>query len=53
SIDDIDYVEASPSDSELVSSEVIEIVTPELSSIPGYMKTLAIGFCTQVFISSS
>nr|GFA77821.1 hypothetical protein [Tanacetum cinerariifolium] len=29
SIDDIDYVEASPFDSELVSSEVIEIVIPE------------------------
>nr|GFC43703.1 hypothetical protein [Tanacetum cinerariifolium] len=32
SIDDIDYVEASPSDSELVSSEVMEIVIPEISS---------------------
>nr|GEU71142.1 hypothetical protein [Tanacetum cinerariifolium] len=29
SIDNIDYVEASPSDSELVSSEVMEIVIPE------------------------
>nr|GEZ40096.1 hypothetical protein [Tanacetum cinerariifolium] len=29
SIDDIDYVEASPPDSELVSSEVMEIVIPE------------------------
>nr|GFA83540.1 hypothetical protein [Tanacetum cinerariifolium] len=29
SIDDIDYVEASPLDSELVSSEVMEIVIPE------------------------
>nr|GFC81172.1 hypothetical protein [Tanacetum cinerariifolium] len=29
SIDDIDYVEASPSDSELVSSEVMEIVISE------------------------
>nr|GFB64310.1 hypothetical protein [Tanacetum cinerariifolium] len=28
SIDDINYVEASPPDSELVSSEVIEIVIP-------------------------
>nr|GFA98996.1 hypothetical protein [Tanacetum cinerariifolium] len=32
SIDDIDYVEASPPDSELVSSEVMEIVIPEISS---------------------
>nr|GFC25636.1 hypothetical protein [Tanacetum cinerariifolium] len=32
SIDDIDYVEASPPDSELVSSEVMEIVIPESSS---------------------
>nr|GFB97101.1 hypothetical protein [Tanacetum cinerariifolium] len=30
SIDDIDYVEASPPDSELVSSEVMEIVIPEV-----------------------
>nr|GFD51860.1 hypothetical protein [Tanacetum cinerariifolium] len=29
SIDDIDYVEASPLDSELVNSEVMEIVIPE------------------------
>nr|GFB19218.1 hypothetical protein [Tanacetum cinerariifolium] len=29
SIDDIDYVEASPPDSDLVSSEVMEIVIPE------------------------
>nr|GFA55075.1 hypothetical protein [Tanacetum cinerariifolium] len=29
SIDNIDYVEASPPDSELVSSEVMEIVIPE------------------------
>nr|GFA93100.1 hypothetical protein [Tanacetum cinerariifolium] len=29
SIDDIDYVEASPPDSKLVSSEVMEIVIPE------------------------
>nr|GEW53346.1 hypothetical protein [Tanacetum cinerariifolium] len=29
SIDDIDYVEASPPDPELVSSEVMEIVIPE------------------------
>nr|GFD33892.1 hypothetical protein [Tanacetum cinerariifolium] len=33
SIDDIDYVEASPPDSELVSSEVMEIVIPELGGI--------------------
>nr|GFD38704.1 hypothetical protein [Tanacetum cinerariifolium] len=29
SIDNIDFVEASPPDSELVSSEVMEIVLPE------------------------
>nr|GEZ26075.1 hypothetical protein [Tanacetum cinerariifolium] len=33
SIDNIDYVEASPADSELVSSEVMEIVIPELGGI--------------------
>nr|GEW68115.1 hypothetical protein [Tanacetum cinerariifolium] len=33
SIDDIDYVEASPLDSELVSSEVMEIVIPEVGGI--------------------
>nr|GEV77685.1 hypothetical protein [Tanacetum cinerariifolium] len=33
SIDDIDYVGASPPDSELVSSEVIEIVIPEVGGI--------------------
>nr|GEW51165.1 hypothetical protein [Tanacetum cinerariifolium] len=33
SIDKIDYVEASPLDSELVSSEVMEIVTPEVGGI--------------------
>nr|GEU33816.1 hypothetical protein [Tanacetum cinerariifolium] len=33
SINDIDYVEASPSDSELVSSDVIEIVIPEVGGI--------------------
>nr|GEV16416.1 hypothetical protein [Tanacetum cinerariifolium] len=33
SIDNIDYVEASPPDSELVSSEVMEIVIPELGGI--------------------
>nr|GEZ84179.1 hypothetical protein [Tanacetum cinerariifolium] len=33
SIDDIDYVEASPSDSELVSSEEMEIVIPEVGGI--------------------
>nr|GEY85602.1 hypothetical protein [Tanacetum cinerariifolium] len=32
-IDDIDYVEASPPDSELVSSEVMEIVIPEVEGI--------------------
>nr|GEX18817.1 hypothetical protein [Tanacetum cinerariifolium] len=33
SIDNIDYVEVSPLDSELVSSEVIEIVIPEVGGI--------------------
>nr|GFA66882.1 hypothetical protein [Tanacetum cinerariifolium] len=33
SIDDIDYVKASPPDSELVSSEVMEIVIPEVGGI--------------------
>nr|GFA26048.1 hypothetical protein [Tanacetum cinerariifolium] len=33
SIDDIEYVEASPFDPELVSSEVIEIVIPEVGGI--------------------
>nr|GEZ86528.1 reverse transcriptase domain-containing protein [Tanacetum cinerariifolium] len=33
SIDDIDYVEESPPDSELVSSEVMEIVIPEVGGI--------------------
>nr|GEZ72458.1 hypothetical protein [Tanacetum cinerariifolium] len=33
SINNIDYVEASPSDSELVSSEVMEIVIPEVGGI--------------------
>nr|GFC02459.1 hypothetical protein [Tanacetum cinerariifolium] len=33
SIDNIDYVEASPSDSELVSSEVMKIVIPEVGGI--------------------
>nr|GFB75121.1 hypothetical protein [Tanacetum cinerariifolium] len=33
SIDDIDYVEASPPDYELVSSEVMEIVIPEVGGI--------------------
>ncbi|GJR99753.1 hypothetical protein Tco_0316262 [Tanacetum coccineum] len=32
-IDDIDYVEASPPDSELVSLEVVEIVIPEVGGI--------------------
>nr|GEX24903.1 hypothetical protein [Tanacetum cinerariifolium] len=33
SLDNIDYVEASPLDSELVSSKVMEIVTPEVGGI--------------------
>nr|GFC90444.1 hypothetical protein [Tanacetum cinerariifolium] len=33
SINDIDYVEASPPDSELVSSEVMEIVIPKVGGI--------------------
>ncbi|GJS14108.1 hypothetical protein Tco_0408580 [Tanacetum coccineum] len=33
SIDDIDYVEASPPDSELVSLELVEIVIPEVGGI--------------------
>nr|GFB43559.1 hypothetical protein [Tanacetum cinerariifolium] len=33
SIDNINYVEASPPDSELVSSEVMEIVSPEVGGI--------------------
>nr|GFD17030.1 hypothetical protein [Tanacetum cinerariifolium] len=33
SIDNIDYVEASPPDSELVSSEMMEIVIPEVGGI--------------------
>nr|GEX21384.1 hypothetical protein [Tanacetum cinerariifolium] len=33
SIDNIDYTEASPPDSELVSSEVMEIVIPEVGGI--------------------
>nr|GFC75486.1 hypothetical protein [Tanacetum cinerariifolium] len=33
SIDNIDYVEASPPDSELVSSEVMEIIIPEVAGI--------------------
>nr|GEZ46376.1 hypothetical protein [Tanacetum cinerariifolium] len=33
SIDNIDYVEASPLDSELVSSEVMEIIIPEVGGI--------------------
>nr|GEX16490.1 copia protein [Tanacetum cinerariifolium] len=33
SIDNIDYVEASPPDSELVSSEVMEIIIPEVGGI--------------------
>nr|GEU31062.1 hypothetical protein [Tanacetum cinerariifolium] len=37
SIDNIDYVEASPPDSELVSSEVMEIVIPEVGGIDNYI----------------
>nr|GEX22288.1 hypothetical protein [Tanacetum cinerariifolium] len=37
SIDDIDYVEASPFDSELVSLEVMEIVIPEVGGIDDYI----------------
>nr|GFD61646.1 hypothetical protein [Tanacetum cinerariifolium] len=33
SIDNIDYVEASPPDSKLVSSEVMEIVIPKVEEI--------------------
>nr|GFD62241.1 hypothetical protein [Tanacetum cinerariifolium] len=33
SIDDIDYIEASPPDSELDSSEVMEIVIPKVGGI--------------------
>nr|GEX73726.1 hypothetical protein [Tanacetum cinerariifolium] len=33
SIDNIEYVEASPSDSELVNSEVMEIVIPKVGGI--------------------
>nr|GFB49300.1 hypothetical protein [Tanacetum cinerariifolium]GFC87835.1 hypothetical protein [Tanacetum cinerariifolium] len=33
SIDDIEYIEASPPDPELVSSEVMEIVIPEVGGI--------------------
>nr|GEV49459.1 putative reverse transcriptase domain-containing protein [Tanacetum cinerariifolium] len=33
SMDDIDYVEASPPDSELVNSEVMEIIIPEVGGI--------------------
>nr|GFA49729.1 hypothetical protein [Tanacetum cinerariifolium] len=40
SIDDIDYVEASPPDSELVSSEVMEIVIPKTKSSSTYLTSL-------------
>nr|GEU64971.1 hypothetical protein [Tanacetum cinerariifolium] len=40
SIDSIDYVEASPPDSELVSSEVMEIVIPETQSSSTSLKSL-------------
>nr|GFB49446.1 hypothetical protein [Tanacetum cinerariifolium] len=40
SIDDIDYVEASPPDSELVSSEVMEIGIPETKSSSTFLNSL-------------
>nr|GFB05424.1 hypothetical protein [Tanacetum cinerariifolium] len=40
SIDNIDYIEASPPDSELVSSEVMEIVIPEIKSSSTSPKSL-------------
>nr|GEW86702.1 hypothetical protein [Tanacetum cinerariifolium] len=40
SIDKIDYVEASPPDSELVSSEVMEIVIPEVRGIDDIRLTI-------------
>nr|GFA19716.1 hypothetical protein [Tanacetum cinerariifolium] len=40
SIDNINYVEASPPDSELVSSEVMEIVIPETKSPSTYLNSL-------------
>nr|GEU50479.1 hypothetical protein [Tanacetum cinerariifolium] len=40
SLDNIDYVEASPPDSELVSSEVMEIVIPEVEGIKASNDTL-------------
>nr|GFA82649.1 hypothetical protein [Tanacetum cinerariifolium] len=39
SIDNIDYVEASPLDSELVSSELIEIVIPETKSSSTFLNS--------------
>nr|GEY01124.1 hypothetical protein [Tanacetum cinerariifolium] len=40
SIDNIDYVEASPPDSELVSSEMMEIVIPEVGGIDDDILTI-------------
>nr|GFB53558.1 hypothetical protein [Tanacetum cinerariifolium] len=40
SIDNIDYVEASPLDSELVSSEVMEIVIPKVGGIDDILLTI-------------
>nr|GEW48623.1 hypothetical protein [Tanacetum cinerariifolium] len=40
SIDNIDYVEASPPDSELVTSEVMEIVIPEVGGIDDDILTI-------------
>nr|GEY15003.1 reverse transcriptase domain-containing protein [Tanacetum cinerariifolium] len=48
SIDDIDYVEASPSDFELVSSEVMEIVIPDVGGdgdcYPGFRVRIVLNF---------
>nr|GEW49412.1 hypothetical protein [Tanacetum cinerariifolium] len=41
-IDNIDYVEASPPDSELVSSEVIEIIIPETKSSSTSLNSLLV-----------
>nr|GEX98380.1 hypothetical protein [Tanacetum cinerariifolium] len=49
SIDDSDYVEASPPDFELVSSEVIEIVIPEVGGIDDDIET----FCFDIEETSS
>nr|GEX05089.1 hypothetical protein [Tanacetum cinerariifolium] len=47
SIDNIDYVEASPPDSELVSSEVMEIVIPEVEGALNANPTLSSDFKTK------